>query len=62
MSHEAAGGGAGGQVPEAELAVPRPGEGELAVGREDNVLDEVGVPREAAPGEAVDLVLLGELP
>uniref|UniRef100_J3M9I1 Uncharacterized protein n=1 Tax=Oryza brachyantha TaxID=4533 RepID=J3M9I1_ORYBR len=53
VADEAAGGGPGGEVPEAELAVPGPGERELAVGAEDDVLDEVGVAGEAAERDAV---------
>lgn len=62
VSDEAAGGGAGLEVPEAELAVPRAGQGELAVGGEDDVLDEVRVAGEAAAGHAVRAVLLCEGP
>ena len=43
MVLEAAGGLAGGEVPEAERLVPRPGEGEVAVGGEHDVGDEVAV-------------------
>ncbi|RAL41491.1 hypothetical protein DM860_010285 [Cuscuta australis] len=42
------------EVPETELSVPRTGESELAVGRENNVLDEVRMSGEAAMGD-VDL-------
>jgi hypothetical protein len=53
VADEAAGGEAGGEVPEAELSIPGAGKGELAVGTEDDVLDEVGVAGEAAEGDAV---------
>lgn len=62
MADEAAGGGSGLEVPEAELTVPGAGEGELSVGGEDDVLDKVGVSGEAAAGDTVGTVLLGESP
>ena len=52
VADEAAGGEARGEVPEAELPVPGSRERELAVGAEDDVLDEVGVPGEAAERHA----------
>lgn len=62
MADKTAGGDAGGEIPKTELTVPGAGEGELGVGGEDDVLDEVGVASEAAAGDAVGLVLLGEVP
>ena len=50
---EAAGGLAGGEVPEAEGLVPRPGEGEVAVGGEHHVGDEVAVPVQPLLRDAV---------
>merc|ERR1712232_1154650 len=46
VSDEAAGGEAGVQVPQAEGAVPRAGEGELTVGGDDDILNEVPVATE----------------
>lgn len=62
VADEAASSDAGGEVPEAELGVPAAGESELAVGREDDVFDEVRVTGETAAREAVDSVFLGEVP
>ncbi len=62
VADEAAGGGAGVQVPETEGLVPRSGEGELAVGRDDNVRDEVVVAVEDALGVTVVGVIARELP
>jgi len=62
VTNEAAGGGPSGEVPEAELAIPRAGEAELTVGRDHNVLDVVSVADEGATGEAVVTLLTGELP
>jgi len=62
VADKAAGGCAGGKVPEAELAVPGAGERELTVGRENDVLNEVGVAGQTAAGDTVGLVLLGEMP
>jgi hypothetical protein len=50
VADEAAGGEAGGQIPEAELAVPGAGQCELAVRAKDDVLDEVGAVAKAAVG------------
>ena len=50
---EAAGGLAGGEVPEAEGLVPRAGEGEVAVGGEHHVGDEVAVPVQPLLRDAV---------
>ena len=62
MSDESASGDSGGEVPETKLAVPASGKRELAVGGEDDVLDEVGVAGEASLGYAVGFVVLGEFP
>jgi len=62
VSNKAAGGGAGCKVPEAELAVPGAGERKLAVGRKNNILNEVGVTGQTAAWDTVGLVLLREMP
>lgn len=62
VANEAAGGGAGVEVPETQGLVPRGGEGELAVGRDDNVRDEVVVAVEDALGVAVVGVVARQLP
>jgi hypothetical protein len=62
VADEAAGGGTGVEVPEAEGAVPGAGEGELAVGGDHYVLDEVGVTAERPLREAVVALLAGEGP
>ena len=62
MSDESSSRHAGGEIPEAELAVPASGERELAVGGEDDVLDKVGVAGETPLSYAVGLVVLGEFP
>ena len=59
---EAAGGLAGGEVPEAEGLVPRAGEGEVAVGGENHVGHEVGVAVQSLLGHSVLAVLAGQLP
>ncbi|KAF2544823.1 hypothetical protein F2Q70_00023069 [Brassica cretica] len=43
VSDESVSRDAGGEIPEAKLAVPASGKRELAVGGEDDVFDEVGV-------------------
>ena len=54
VANKALGGGAGGKVPETKGAIPAAADGELAVGGDDDVLHEVGVPVERllrhAPG------------
>ena len=62
MANETAGGGAGVQVPETQGLVPRGGEGELAVGRDDNVRNKVVVAVEDALGVAVVGVIARQLP
>lgn len=59
VAHEAAGGLAGSNLPEAEGAIPRARECELAVGGDDDAGHEVVVATEGAHREAV--VLLGAL-
>ena len=53
MVLEAAGGLAGGEVPQAERLVPRAGEGEVAVRGEDDVRDKVPVPVQPLLRDAV---------
>jgi hypothetical protein len=43
VAHEAASGGASGQVPQAQSTVPRAGQSKLAVGGDHHILHEVGV-------------------
>ena len=50
------------QVPKAESVVPGRGQSELAVGRDDNVRDEVVVAVEDALRVAVLILVTGELP
>ena len=60
VANEAAGGGAGDvEVPQAEGAVPGARQGELAIARDHDVLNEVGVPAESAQGLAVVCSPLG---
>jgi hypothetical protein len=50
------------QVPKTEGVVPRRGEGELTVGRDDNVRDKVVVAVQDLLGETKRRVVPGELP
>lgn len=59
MSDEAPGGGAGGEVPEAELTIPGTRQRELPVGAERDVLDEVRMPGEAAERRRVGPAWIG---
>lgn len=59
VAHEAAGGCAGVEVPEAEGVVPRRGKGELAVGGDDDVGDKVVVAVEDAFRVAEGVVVAG---
>ena len=59
VSDEPPGGAAGVDLPQAQSAVPRSGERELPVGRDDDVADEVGVAAQGALGVAVGVVLAG---
>ena len=62
MSDKAAGRVARVEVPEAERAVPGSRERKLAIGRDDDILDEVAVSLESTAGKAVVVTLTGELP
>lgn len=62
VADEAAGGGAGVQVPQTQGLVPRGRESKLAVGRDDNVGNKVVVAVEDALGVAVVGVVAAELP
>nr|GMC80188.1 Zinc finger, CCHC-type [Ipomoea batatas] len=62
VANEPAGCGTGLKVPEAELTVPGAGESKLAVGRENHVLNKVGVAGEAAAGHAELRAVLSQAP
>lgn len=62
VAHEAAGGAAGVQVPQAQGAVPRASQAELAIGGDDDVLHEVGVALQGALGSAVVVPTALQLP
>jgi hypothetical protein len=62
VADEAAGGGALVQVPEAQGVVPRGGQSELAVRRDDDIGDEVAVAVKALLGNAVVALLVGQVP
>ena len=59
---EPAGGLAGAEVPQPEVLVPGPGQGEVAVGGENHVGHEVGVAVEPLLGHSVLAVLPSQLP
>lgn len=59
MAHEAAGGCASVEVPQAEGVVPGRGEGELAVGRDDDVRDKVVVAVEDSFRVAERIIIAG---
>jgi hypothetical protein len=60
--NEAAGGGAGVEVPQAEGAVPGAGQSEGTIRGDHDVLDEVRVTGEGTAGVAVALLIAGEVP
>mmetsp|Transcript_4946 Transcript_4946/g.8723 ORF Transcript_4946/g.8723 Transcript_4946/m.8723 type:complete len:347 (-) Transcript_4946:100-1140(-) len=62
VSHKAAGGAAGGQLPQAQGAVPGAGQGELAVAGDHHVGDEVRVAGHAAAWVAVGVAITCEAP
>ena len=62
VSQETTGGRPGVDVPETEGAVPRAGQAELSVARDDNVLHEVRVATERAAGESVVALLASQVP
>lgn len=62
VANKLAGGEAGVEVPETESLVPRRGESELAVRRDDNVGDEVVVAVEDLLGETERRLVTRELP
>lgn len=62
VTNESSGGGTGVEVPKTESVVPRRGESELTVGRNDDVGDKVVVALEDLLGETVLAVVTGELP
>lgn len=62
VADEAAGGLAGGELPEAEGLVPGRGQSVGAVGRDHTVGDDVGVAVERALGVAVGSLITGKVP
>ena len=62
VTDEAAGRGTGSQIPEPEFTVPASRKRELAIGGEDNVLNKMRMTSEATAGDAIGLVILGEVP
>jgi hypothetical protein len=62
VANESAGGLAGVEVPEAESVIPGSREGELAVGRDNDIRDEVVVAVEDALGVPIALIIAGQLP
>ena len=62
VADEATGGETSVQVPKAESVVPGRGQSELAVGRDDNVRDEVVVSVEDTLGVTVLVFVTGQLP
>ena len=50
------------EVPEAESVIPRSRKGELAIGRDNDIRDEVVVAVEDSLGVAVALIVAGQLP
>lgn len=62
VANELLGGHAGVEVPESEGLVPRRGQGELAVRRDNDVRDKVVVAVQDLLGEAERRVVPGELP
>ena len=62
VADEAPRGGTGVQVPQAQRAVPRPRQRELAVGRDHHILHEVRVARQPAAREPIVALLARERP
>lgn len=62
VTDESSSGFTGVQVPQSQSLVPRSGQGELTVGRDDNVRDEVVVTVQDLLGVTVFAVFSGELP
>ena len=62
VTNEATGALAGGNLPQTQGAVPRRGEGKLAIGRQDNVRDEVIVTAKGTGGETIVIELAGDGP
>ena len=62
MADESAGGETGVQIPETESVVPGRREGELAVGGDDNIRNEVVVAVKDALRVAILVLLTGKLP
>merc|ERR1712223_402563 len=53
------GGSAGRQIPQSQVLVPRSGQGEVSIRRQDNVWDEVSVSMKALLGDPVVLFITG---
>jgi len=62
VANESSGGGARVQVPQTESSIPRARESELAVRRDDDILDEVGVSLEGSPWDTVFDGIGGQAP
>jgi hypothetical protein len=62
VADESASGLAGVQVPETQGVVPRGGKGELTIGRDDNVRDEVVVAVKNSFGVAICVLIASKLP
>lgn len=62
VADESAGGLASVKVPEAESVIPRCREGELAIGRDNNIRDEVVVAMKDSLGISIALFVARQLP
>ena len=62
VADESTGGETGVQIPETESVVPGRREGELAIGGDDNIRNEVVVAVENSLGVAVRVLIAGQLP
>eukprot|EP00976_Prorocentrum_cordatum_P033770 687344-Prorocentrum_minimum.AAC.2 len=62
VADEAAGGGTGVQIPQAQGTVPGAGQGELAIGGDNHILDEMAVTAKSTTGVAVGLLVAGQRP
>ena len=62
MTNELTGGETSVKVPKAECVIPGRGESELAIGRDDNIGNEVVVAVEDALGVAILILITRELP
>lgn len=62
VAHKSASGLASVQVPETQSVVPRRGEGELAIGRDDDVRDKVIMTMKNSLGVAIRILIASKLP